>query len=646
MINFRQALFRSSAFLKKVWVIDLFSFLFALVVFVLILINLIPGLTQPLSFKARTGFTGFIPFFVLAFYASLRLPRSVGRFLTLALTFSVFALSLSGLWTTGQSQSTVFNGIVPLSDASGYYLDSLRLILGQDISDFSARRPLFPGFFAVLLSISHHNLMVPLGILTTLMAGSVYLAAKEIHRTHGAEVATFAAAVLFLYCRYNNGLVMSESLGIPLGLLGFTLIWRGAAAAKPVPVLVGFFTCTLALNVRAGAFFVLPFLLVWGGWVFRRPGTWLSWRFILAGVGAVLGGFLVNWLVFRSVAASSGVLFSNFSYSLYGLASGGRDWKYVLSVHPELLKMHEPALSRLIYQLAFEQILHYPGLLLQGILYNYRQFFANTMYGVYSYIARENDLVNPMIYWGMYLLCLLGIVRWLRKPSDPFSSLVVAAACGILISVPFLPPTDAYRMRPYAASMIFSALLPAMGLLFVLDPLKARLRWISGPDSSIPDHYGLMLGSGLILLLVMTVGPLTVKSLGESPRAQGTSCPDGHPGVVTRFDAGTYFNILPDENSSIPDGMPDFHWSVYKRNAHSLADSNFINWAIRIKPGVSIFDALNYRNNQFNLIVSPSRYLPAPGSVIEICGYPETDPRVGGYSIFYTESIHVLKTAR
>jgi hypothetical protein len=37
------------------------------------------------------------------------------------------------------------------------YADSLRLLAGQDFSEFSGRRPLFAGLFSVLLRMTGHN---------------------------------------------------------------------------------------------------------------------------------------------------------------------------------------------------------------------------------------------------------------------------------------------------------------------------------------------------------------------------------------------------------------------------------------------------------------------------------------------------------
>ncbi len=625
----------------QIWGFDTLSIIVALLIFCSILLNLFPTVFHMLGFKARAGFTGFIPFFVVLLYTSFRIPGRLGKALSITLTFSFFGLSLAGLWQTGQSQSTVFNGIVPLFDASDYYIDALRLMAGQPFSPFSARRPLFPGLLAVLLTITGSNLMAALGILTAITACACYLAAKEIQRTHGAEAAVFILTILFLFYRYNNGLTMSESLGVALGALGFVFLWRGIADSKQPSFWIGLFVTTLALNARAGAFFVLPLLLLWGTWIFRAPETRPSWRFLLGGLGAIAGGFLVNWLVFRLLAVSSGTLFANFSYSLYGLASGGKHWSYIFTVHPELANLPEPYQSSTIYRLAFKQIMQNPGLLLQGMLYNWSNFFSTSAYGAFSYVSGGNVIVNTIIQHVLLVLCAIGIYKALnKKSSDAYSSFVTVAALGVLISVPFLPPTDASRMRPYAASMIIFALLPAMGLVFILEKLNSRIRLFLVPDQASPD-YEMATVLSLGLILIMTFGSYFVKLVGNPPALPSPNCGAGFVSIVTRFDAGTYFNVVSDDDP-VPDGIPNFHLNIYKSNSHELADPNLINWAIKAKPPVTMFYALDYRTYGKALISIPNKLLPQPGTLLEICGKWEIDPNLAGYKILYAKSTNAL----
>ena len=627
-------------FFQQIRGFDVIGVIFALLIFVLILLNIFPDIFRSISLKAREGYAEFIPFFILLLYIAFCLPGPWSRFLSIILTFSFFGLALAGLWQSGQSQSTVFNGIVPLFDASDYYTDALRLIAGQSFSSFSARRPLFPGLLAVLLTLTGRNLMASLGILTAITAGACYLAAKEIQRTHGAEAAVLVLTILFLFYRYNNGLVMSESLGITLGALGFVFIWRGLADFKQSSVWVGLFITTLALSARAGAFFTLPLMLLWGGWVFRMPGKKFSWIFFLGGLGAVSGGFLLNWLLYQLLATPSGVLFANFSYTLYGLASGGKSWSYIFVIHPELLNLSEPYQSNTIYLLALEQIRQHPSLLLHGMLYNWKMFFSYS-YGAYTYVFGEHRTVNIVVQWGLFILCAAGIYKWLNsKFADVFSSFVGLSALGIFISVPFLPPTDAFLMRPYAASIIFFGLLPAIGLIFILEKLKPGARFFFLKDRVFPSYEMTTLLS-IGLLMALTIGPYLVKLTGNTPVLPMASCDAEFVSIVTRFNPGTYFNVIPDDNSK-PDGMPNFHLQVLSATLTTLLIQNLTAWAFRAKPPVSMFYALDYRTSGKALISIPSSLLPKPGVLMEICGDWDTVSNLREYNIFYAKSAKVI----
>lgn len=640
--KFRHILLNINMSSQKEWLFDIFNYAIALLIFSLILLNASPSIIRMISSKVRIGFTGFLPFFILFLYIAFRLPGALGRFFSVTLSFSLFALALMGLWTTGLSQTTIFNGIVPLYDASGYYTDALRLLNGQDFSSFSGRRPLFPGMLAVLLAITNRNLMISLGILTAITAGACYLAAQEIKRSFGPEAAIFVLMILFFFYRYNSGPVMSESLGVPLGVLGFVLLWRGASNSKPLMAWLGLFISTIALNARAGAFFVLPLMLIWGSWAFRQQGAVFSRRFFLIGLAALGAAFFINWIIFRLLSTPSATLFANFSYSFYGLASGGKNWWYIFTTHPELLKLQEPLLSDTIYKMAFEQILHDPSLLVHGMVTYWQTFFSNSMYGAYSYVSKENANESPIVYWGLYILCALGIFKWFRKPFDPFSSLVILATLGILISVPFLPPSDASRLRPYAASIMIFALLPMMGLLFILEQIDRRIHLISKPNL-IPSNHATVIFLSLLITLGMTLGPFIIKKIGKLPILPPTRCDTDTVSVVVSIDPGAYFNVTPDEDTSFQDGLPNFHLSSYKRSSHGLPDLNLINWATRLKPPVTIFDTLDYRSDGSVMVVSSSKLIPAPGTLLEVCGHWETDQNLSSYNIFYAQSTNILQ---
>ena len=622
------------AFLKKRSIQEAFRIVPAVLFFAFILLNRSPNLLRPLSLSARTGFNLTVMLLFLLLYLTFRLGGRAGRILSLTMTLTLFALALAGLWATGQTQSTVLSGIVPLYDAADYHADALRLLAGQDLSDFSARRPLFAGFLSILLWLTGQNLMAALGLLTLISAVACYLAAQEIQSTYGSEVAVFVLILLFLFYRHHSGTVMSENLGVPLGTLGFALMWRGTAQKQGMLFCFGLFVITLALNARAGAFLALPLILLWGGWIFREAGSRFSFRFLLLSSAFVFAAFAVNLILVRLLASPSGAPFSNFSYTFYGLASGGNSWHYVLEIHPELLSLPESEQSRIVYQMAFDLIQREPALLVKGALYNWSMLFSDTWYSAYSFVGGENRILRNISQWVIFAFCLLGLIRCVRKLDHPLTSLVGVSVLGILISVPFLPPTDAYRMRPYAASMVIFGLLPALGLLSAMEILK-----VSPTNTSIPEYAtpGMLVLFTTLLVVAALPGPLVVKGLGNPPQFGEANCAPELALISVRFERGTHFNILRQSQPGL-DWMPDFHIGRFRQNAHSLPDANMIRWAEDREPLTSLFYALDYRSSEKVLVVAPTALLPPPGSSWQVCGEWEADPTLKIFNIFYART--------
>ena len=302
-------------------------------------------------------------------------------------TLSLFAMPLAGLWASGQSQSVSISGLIPLTDAANYYNDSLRIMTGYSISHFSAMRPFFPGFMSFLMSITDRNFMFSLAMITAIAAIAIYYTVREIQRTHGAEVAVFLLIILFLYFRHHSGTSMSETLGVPLGALGIGLIWRGMEKQSQNLAILGLFIIAFALNIRPGAMFILPFILLWSGWIFRKTNEYISIRFLFWGTGAILLSFVLNSFFIRLLADPSGTAFSNFSWALYGLASGGNSYTYIFEKHPEVFLIQDPEQSRTIYRLALDLIIHSPNLLIKGAFHNWSMFFSDSWYSAFSFMG-------------------------------------------------------------------------------------------------------------------------------------------------------------------------------------------------------------------------------------------------------------------
>jgi len=604
-------------------------------VFALILLNRSPNFLRPLSMSLRTGFGLVIPLTAVVLYLAFRIPKRAGDLFSMAATLALFALPLAGFWASGQSQSTTLSGLIPLSDAASYYNDSLRILAGQNISHFSAMRPIFPGFLSFLMAVTDHNLMFSLAIITAIAAIAAYYSVREVQRTHGAEVAVFVLLIIFIYYRHHSGTSMSETLGVPLGTLGIGLIWRGMQKRSQPLAVFGLFMSTLALNTRPGTMFILPFMVLWLAWIFRKDGKYISVGFLLWGMGVIVLGFALNSFYIRLLAEPSGTAFSNFSWALYGLASGGNSYTHVFEKHPEVFLLKDPGQSRAIYRLAIDLIIHSPNLFMQGVLHNWAMFFSQSWYSAFSFLESENGIIYMSTRWIIYSLCLLGFLKWLLKPGDPYSGLVALAALGILVSVPFVPPSDAYRVRLYAASIVIFGLLPGMGLSLIITRLKFGL--LSRPNLEVQDSH-ISAAFSMLLVVMVLGGTLLVRGSGQPLPAVDVMCPAGNEKIAIRFDAGSSINIVR-ENKVFLDWMPDFHHGLFKRNVHSLADTTLINYLKSLAPQTTIFSSLDHLTNRQALIVISTDLLPAPGTDIGLCGTWEKDPGLQRYDVFFADDV-------
>jgi hypothetical protein len=303
----------------------------------------------------------------------------------------------------------------------------------------------------------------------------------------------------------------------------------------------------------------------------------------------------------------------------------------VFERYPELESLPADEQSRIIYEKAFALIQNDPGRLVKGALYNWSMLFSDSWYSVYSFVGGEKRVMRNIAQWVVLALCGLGLIRWFRRRDDPLTSLVGVSVLGILISVPFLPPTDAYRMRPYAVSMIVFGLLPALGLLFGMERLK--IPSTNRSDAGHPNPSALVVLTCLLVSIAL-LGPLLLKGFGHPPRFDPVSCAQGSDRISIRFDPGAHFNILREKQPGL-DWMPDFHIGRFRQNAHSLPDVHMIAWAEELDPLTSVFYTLDYGSSQKVLVVSPTRLLPAPNSLWQACGQWEEDPLLKTYNIFY-----------
>jgi hypothetical protein len=117
-------------------------------------------------------------------------------------------------------------GLLPWSDAQGYYYDVRRLLDGYPM-EWSARRPLFPAFSRCCSR--HGSLYVALAVMVALECDRHVSPCTRSRVSFGSAAATVAMldpVYAFTARRRSLAWALTENLGFLLGTVGFTALLR------------------------------------------------------------------------------------------------------------------------------------------------------------------------------------------------------------------------------------------------------------------------------------------------------------------------------------------------------------------------------------------------------------------------------------
>lgn len=626
------------------WGRQLFLILIPAAVFSMILLAPANFPTRPVAVAVRYSFlTTFFGVGLVAFL-SFNIRGWMGILLSASAVLAAFSLSLLGLWISGQSTSTVLGGLLPLYDASNYYLDAQRLLLGGGFFQFSSWRPLFPGLLALFLKLTGNHLQLVLAIFSAIAGLACFIFIREVQRTHGPVAAVFSFLILFFYYRQRvSGMILSEHLGLAFGALGMAAVWHSAGQKNARLFVFGIFLISLGLNARPGSFFVLPALILLGAFDFNTKKQF-SWKIAVAGILGVAAGFVVNYFVLRLVAAQPSMPFSNFANTIYGLVNGGAHFYSAAADHPELNAMQGSEKYIYTFQLALEDFLRNPMGLVHGIWKELSLFFSNTGYSVFSYMAGENQTVTLAARLVLYALSAAGLAVCLFRPSM-YHRLVFAGAVGVLLSVPFVPPGDAYGLRLYAATMPFIAVVPALGLSFFLESAGRHLPLLWHlPDQAESDglnRFGIAAGGMLVLLVIFA--PVLVKLFWSQPVAiPRMACPAGQEPFYAYLNPGSYIQIHREDEIFL-DHLPDFHRSRFAEQVHGMPDTALADAFDSLQAPTTIYHTVDAATYRPAWLLFDTQQLPTTTGFAAICGRWELAPEIVDYALFWPEQVTLIE---
>jgi hypothetical protein len=560
--------------------------------------------------------------------------RYASSFVTIGL---LFGGAITGVWTGAISDLNIVAGLLPYNDANGYFHGGRLVAEGQLMHPFSAKRPLFSALMGVFLWLTNQNLKLTIGFMVAIGGLVAYFSSLEIRKIAGAVAAAFLVLGIFVFSRRFIGSTMSEVIGLPLGLVGFALLWSGAVRQRLSDIAGGMLMVSFGLLSRAGPFFLLPLLVIWSGWGLRGEKKYHWKAFIITALAAGVG-FGLNALIYYFLAGSNSAPMGNFSYTIYGLVVGGKGWKQYIVDHPDVLQLVEPIQSQAIYRYAWEAFLANPFASILGAFKYWGSFFSFEWYGAFGYIEGASKSESLIGRVAMAILSLAGIGFIIKDLRKPVVSMLFAGVIGILLSVPFVPPLDA-EIRTYAAAIPWFVGLGMLGLIGLISLFhKSELAYFAPESSNSP--IGLWVTS-ICLVILMVFAPLTIHFLKTPMQIpQQTSCLAEEDTVITTVHRGSYINIRKDDAIQ-KTVIPDIRTSDFIRSLHDSPMYRLAVQLIPIMPGTSYLTSYNWADKQFENILAPTEILDQNQGWVEMCGWRETEP--DQYGFFHAESVRLLE---
>ena len=561
----------------------------------------------------------------------------------LAVTLGLFGLALAALWQDVAIHFNALGGLLPFSDAQGYFFEASRLLDGQPL-EWSARRPLFPAFLAVLLAATG-SLPVALAVMVALNAIGTFLLAREIRISFGAAAATVATLILFAFYRGDggNGVVLTENLGFLLGTLAFTALLRGMRLQELRGYISGAVVLTAALTARAGAFFVLPSLVAVALFCLspddrrRRSNTKAALATICA--VAIAATTLLVWGKTLSNPTAKNTAFSNYSYVLYGLAVGGKGWGQVMVDHPDAKEGGE------IYKLAYQAFRARPSGLIEGMARMTRAYLSpREPYHMFAFI-----LDGPRTRWLQrlcYLLVVVGFGACMWYWRDPVHAFALAAAVGHFASIPLVPPIDA-GLRVYAATIPVLPLLVAAAIGVAGKGLAKFRRQRAKQKTTLKPALGMtsrLAELAALLLVAIIMGASWAVYMAGKPRTSATrpTCSNGSESLVVRVDNDAVVRVEADESPRAI--SPTASRESELRRTVGVVELKAE--AANIRAGMSLRFAYDPENGERVWLVGETRRLESQSGWLQICGHYTTDKTAEKYGLMFVDEAWVAAPPR
>lgn len=458
---------------------------------------------------------------------------------------------LIGVWGSAKTLTLAVGGFFQVSDAANYAVCAGRVldngVAGLKVIDYGTgwclRRPIYTTFLATILGITGRSWLWTLLIQSALAGVSIAVLLRAVSWLAGLIT---ALAVLWLMFTFSMEHVfpftMTESAGLALGAVGLALLLDATRIGDRRLLLLGTACLSMALNARAGAFFVLPFIVIA---VFFQPASGrarLSWAAI-AVVGAA-SGFAVHVFLVVYFGGSSSASHGSFAYSLYGLSVGGGGWQQIITDHPEIFQNRsDTEIARRIFELAWQNVVSSPHVIAKVLGQNLLRYIYDPLLGV---IRAQ---MFPLWLWW------LGAFEIARRRHELPYRTIGLISIGVMLSSAFIIQDGGPRV--FAATWGVTALQVGLGLHLLLSWLWKAIdpgRVGAGFQQLRSRRFDVAVAVFLLAAIFLPLTPIRYAFALHPVLPRG--CPIGEGELIARLGRESYMIVL------IGDGQPKNQWRM------------------------------------------------------------------------------------
>ncbi len=458
---------------------------------------------------------------------------------------------LIGVWGSSKTGNFAVADFFQVSDASNYAVCASRVlddgVAGLRVAEYGGgwclRRPIYATFLATILGLTGRNWLWTLLIQSALVGLSIAVLLRAVSRLAGLITALPVLWLMFTFSmEHVFPFTMTESAGLALGAVGLALLLDATRVADRRLLFLGTSCLSIALNARAGALFVLPFIVIA---VFFQSTSWRSQLSSAAvAIAGIASGFVAHLFLVVYFGGAASASNGSFAYTLYGLSVGGGGWRQIMTDHPEIFQgRSDTEIARLIFDLAWSNVASSPLLIANVLQQNLFYYLDDPLLGM---------IRSQLLPLGLWWLGALAIARLWREPPYRVIALI---SIGVLLSSSFIVQDGGPRV--FAATWGVTALQVGLGLHLLLSWLWKAV----DPEYAAANFQQLRCHrfdvATAVFLLAAVFAPLTpIRYLTSLHPVPPRGCANGQRELIARLGHESYMIVL------VGDGQPKNQWRM------------------------------------------------------------------------------------